>query len=135
MPATGGTPVQVTRQGGDFALESYGSRILYYAKQVQDREEIWQMPVDGGTETPLVSTPTSWAFAVAKDGLYFVNYANAVLTPSIDFLEFATGKRSPIIKLDKAAWLGLAVSPDGKYLLYTVQDSMEINLMLVENFQ
>ena len=120
---------------GEFALEACDGRVLNYAKDVGSRVEIWQMPVDGGTETPLVSTPTSWTFAVARDGLYFVNYASTALTPSIDFLEFTTGKRSPIIKLDKPAWMGLAVSPDGKYLLYTVQDSIKGNLMLVDNLQ
>ncbi len=135
MPVTGGTPVQVTREGGDFALESYNGRVLYYAKGVRNHEEIWQVPVDGGAETALVTTPTSWTFAVAKDGLYFVNFGNTPQTPSIEFLEFSTGKRSPIVKLDKAAWLGLALSPDEKYLLYSVVDSVKSNLMLVDKFQ
>jgi Tol biopolymer transport system component len=134
IPATGETPVQVTTQGGNFALESSDGRVLYYAKDVGNRGEIWQMPVGGGTETPLVTTPTLWTFAVARDGLYFVNRANAP-PPSIDFLEFATGKRSTVVKLDKPAWLGLAVSPDEKYLLYAVQDSEKSNLMLVDNIQ
>ena len=53
----------------------------------------------------------------------------------IDFLEFSTGKRSPIVKLDKPAWLGLALSPDEKYLLYSVVDSEKSNLMLVDKLQ
>jgi Tol biopolymer transport system component len=136
IPAAGGMPVQITRRGGaEFALESYDGRVLYYMKDIGTHDEIWQLPLAGGTETPLVTTPTLWTFAVARDGLYFVNYADRGLTRSIEFLEFATGKRSTVIKLDKPAWLGLAVSPDGKYLLYTVQNSLKSNLMLVDKFQ
>lgn len=136
IPATGDTPpIQVTTKGGDFALESYDRRVLYYAKDLGSHEEIWQMPVGGGTEAPVVSTPTLWTFAVTRDGLYFVNYVGMPLTRSIDFFDFTTGKHSPIIKLDKATWLGLAVSPDGKYLLYAVEESMKSNLMLVDKFQ
>ena len=92
------------------------------------------MPVDGGAETALVTTPTSWTFAVARDGLYFLTIGNTPLTASIEFLEFSTGKRSPIVKLDKPAWLGLALSPDGKTFLYS-RDSLKSNLMLVDKFQ
>ena len=32
-------------------------------------------------------------------------------------------------------WLGLAVSPDGRWILYTQEDHRSSDIMLVENFR
>ena len=39
------------------------------------------------------------------------------------------------LRMDASADLGLAVSPDGKYLLFTKIDYLGADLMLVENFR
>ena len=135
MPAAGGTRTQVTRQGGAMAIESRDRRFLYYAKDVGSQHAIWRVPVDGGEEKPIVdglNNPLS--FAVSADGLY-LSVSTTPRNTSIDFFEFKTGNRRTVAKLDKAAWLGVAVSPDQQYLLYSVFDSTSRNLMLVEKFQ
>ena len=70
MPAAGGVPAQITRQGGTAATESRDG-FLYYAKQVA--ASIWRVPVDGGAEVHVVDGLSySLNFAVGERGLYFV---------------------------------------------------------------
>jgi hypothetical protein len=54
---------------------------------------------------------------------------------SIDFFEYATGKRTKVLDLGKQYWYGVALSPGQKSLLYSVIDSAGSNLMLVDNFR
>jgi hypothetical protein len=74
-------------------------------------------------------------FVVGDRGLYFLALGNAPYKTSIDFLEYATGKRTTLINLGKQYWNGMALSPDHKSLLYSVIDSAGSNLMLVDNFR
>lgn len=71
----------------------------------------------------------------ANRGLYFLAVGDVPYQPSIDFFEFATGKRETVLKLGKQYWYGMALSPDQKSLLYSVIDNAGGNLMLVENFR
>ena len=54
---------------------------------------------------------------------------------SIAYLDFATGKVTALYTLPKPADLGLAVSPDGRYILFAQQDFSGSDLMLVEHFR
>ena len=74
VPAAGGTPVQITRQGGHAALESRDGRYLYYAKNPLPEPEIWRVPVAGGDETPMpLIRPGTWAsWQVVDGGILFV---------------------------------------------------------------
>jgi Tol biopolymer transport system component len=135
MPAAGGPRTQVTTQGGAMAIESSDRRFLYYAKNLRSQHAIWRVSVNGGEEKQVVeglNNPLS--FAVSEEGLYFSVSPTARAT-SIDFFEFKTGDRRTIVTLDKASWIGLALSPDKQYLVYSVLDSMSRNLMLVDKFQ
>ncbi len=53
----------------------------------------------------------------------------------VRFLDFKSGRQKDIVALDKPADLGVAVSPDGKFLLFTKLDYSGTDLMLVENFR
>jgi Tol biopolymer transport system component len=136
MPAAGGTRTQVTRQGGAMAIESRDRRFLYYAKSPGSPWGIWRVPVDGGEEKLIVeglNNPLN--FAVADDGLFFTAQGDRPRTSTIDFFEFKTGKRTTLVKLNKPSWIGVALSQDQQYLLYSMVDSAGSNLMLVDKFQ
>jgi len=136
MPGGGGPAVQVTRQGGTTATESPNGRFLYYAKYDDSPSEIWRVPVDGGDEQPVVAGLSySLNFVVADKGIYFLALGDAPKETSIDFFEFATGRRKTFLKLGKEHWWGMALSPDQRSLLYSVVDSAGSNLMLVEKFR
>ena len=136
MPATGGAAVRVTKHGGMTASESPDGRYLYYAKDEGSPTSIWRVPIAGGEEE-LVVNGLSYAlnFVVARRGLYFVSIGNAPYKTSIDFFEYATGKRSTVLKLGKQYWYGMALSPDEQSVLYSVVDNAGSNLMLVDKFR
>jgi Tol biopolymer transport system component/DNA-binding winged helix-turn-helix (wHTH) protein len=136
MPASGGAAVRVTRQGGLTATESPDGRFLYYAKHEGLPSSIWRVPLGGGEEK-LIADGLSYAlnFVVGDRGLYFLAVGDAPNKTSIDFFEYATGKRTTLLNLGKPYWWGMALSPDQKSLLYSVVDSAGSNLMLVDHFR
>jgi hypothetical protein len=105
------------------------------------------VPVGGGEERPIVDGLShSLNFVVADRGLYFLALGDAQLSTismftsspqktSIDFFEYATGKRTTLFKVGKRSWIGMALSPDQRSLLYSVIDTAGANFMHVDRFQ
>ncbi len=136
MPVAGGPAVQVTKQGGTTATESLDGQFLYYANSYDSPSAIWRVPVGGGEEKPIVEGLSfSLNFVVAERGLYFLAIGDASKKTSIDFFEFATGKRTTVVELGREHWWGMALSPNQQTLLYSVVDSAGSNLMRVDHFQ
>jgi Tol biopolymer transport system component len=132
MPASGGEAIPLTRKGGYFALESDG-KFLYYSKSFFGTS-VWKIPVEGGEETQVLeSLSNSGSFALANHGIYFIPRSDASSGSSIQFFSFDTTKIRTILKTDKRAF-DLAVSPDGRWILYSQGDHRS-DLMLVENFR
>ena len=140
IPAGGGKARQVTSHGGFAAFESSDGKFLYYAKMTDSG--IWRMPVNGGDETLVadVIKPGRWGYwALAAEGIYFVNL-DSPRNHTIDFFNFSTKKTKTIASLTEqfnteAADSALAVSPDGRWILYAQLDQAESDIMLVENFR
>jgi Tol biopolymer transport system component len=135
MPAQGGEARQVTRKGGFEAFESPDGRFLYYSKQ--DAKGIWRMPVGGGEETLILNRRTERNWTLTYWGLCFIDMESSP-HPAIEMLDFATGRVTRIASLDKdvpGVVPGLAVSPDGEWILYAQVVQSESHLMLVENFE
>jgi hypothetical protein len=96
--------------------------------------------VEGGqTIKVLEGLSTSLNLAIVDSGLYFVPEASSGSGSSIQFLNFATNRISPVADFEKplsvGAGGGLAVSPNGRWILYTQADQAGSELMLVENFR
>jgi len=133
VPFHGGTPLQVTKNGGVYATESEDGRFLYYSKM--EESGIWRMPLTGGGEEHVLDQPEGFLWfnwALASDGIYFLNKADAE-KPSIEFFDFATRKKTLIDVVEKPRY-GLALASDGKSLLYGRIDSEDYQIMLVKNF-
>jgi len=135
VPAEGGSPVQVTRQGGHAALESLDGKYVYYAKTPSPDPEIWQVPVEGGPETPLALVrPGTWAsWQVVDGGIVFVGPSlghKAVLS----FYDFAKHHTTTIAVLDLVPfWLG--ATRDGRTVAFDQPGREQAQIMLVENFR
>ncbi len=132
--------VQVTREGGFYAVESPDGRSLYYAKERALETSIWQVPVDGGEEKPLLDTPLAgWGNLVSTPkGLYFLSRKDG---PSLEatwvVMVLPPGESTPseVVEIPRFPTLGgpgLGVSPDGRWIL-TGQINIESDLMLVES--
>jgi Tol biopolymer transport system component len=135
VPSNSGSPVQVTKNGGVFAAESADGHFLYYSKF--EMAGIWKRPLHGGEETRVLDKPEGWDWsdwALERHGIYFLNFATAPKN-RIDFLEFATGKTILISSLDKLSDRSLAVSPDGRSIVFGQIELNESTIMLVKNFQ
>ena len=94
------------------------------------------MPVEGGEETAVLQGLklfiTNWA--VVDDGIYIIDERAGV----IEFLSFATNRVTEFAAPPKEASLaggGLAVSPDGRWILYSQNDQANSDIILVENFR
>jgi Tol biopolymer transport system component/predicted Ser/Thr protein kinase len=137
MPAAGGEAVQITRNqtdGSDVPRESPDGKWLYYQKGYPPPVSVWRMPVAGGEQTKVLdSVKDSWT--VRNEGIYFITTPDKQRRRSICLREFATGKIRQIATIERPPSLGLAVSPDGRTLLYSQIDERGSDLMLVENFR
>jgi Tol biopolymer transport system component/DNA-binding winged helix-turn-helix (wHTH) protein len=138
-PAGGGQPAQVTKQGGFEGFESPDGRFFYYAKG-RGIPGIWRIPVEGGAEAPVVDIHQAGLFrswAVVEQGIYFVT-AETQGRSLIEFFSFATGQVTPVAAPEKPIFRifwGMAVSPDGQWLLFTQMDQQSSDIMLMENFR
>ena len=129
-PSEGGEPVQITQKGGLSPLESPDGKFLYYSSH----SRLWKVPVGGGPETQaLESLNHPSVFAVVHDGIYFIPKPRLPGDASIQFLRFADGRIQRIASIEKPPFVGLSVSRDGRFLLYTQVDQEGSDLMLVEN--
>jgi Tol biopolymer transport system component/DNA-binding winged helix-turn-helix (wHTH) protein len=132
IQATGGTEVQVTKNGGVVAQESVDGKKLFYTKTTTGGD-LWQMPVGGGQEALAGASIQHRNFAVASTGIYFVQDTKGV--SDLRFLPFAPGPIRTIASLGRPVDSGIAVSPDERFVLFTQADFDGSDLMLVENFR
>ena len=135
MPAGGGEAVEITRNEADVPHESPDGKWLYYEKGYPSPVSVWRMPVDGGEKTKVLDSVVSNTWTVRKEGIYFIVAADKQGHLSICLHEFATGKIRKIVTIERPVSLGVAVSPDGRTLLYSQFDETGSDLMLVENFR
>ncbi len=138
MPPTGEPAVQVTRNGGEEPFESPDGRYLYYAR---DRSPgIWRVPVEGGEEMKALEKAEESQWGISREGIHFFEFAPGA-GPALKFFRFSDGKILPIASLGPNTRLyrvggpAFAVSPDGRWVLYSQVDRIEGDILLVENFQ
>lgn len=135
-PVDGGRAVQVTQHGGREAVESGDGKYVYYNKGL-GIPGIWRIPVAGGEEVRVLDEALQGFWVLLDRGIYFVN-SNTTPHPTIEFFNFATRQTTQIATVEKELRLvapSLAVSPDGQWILYAQVDSVESDIMLVENFR
>jgi Tol biopolymer transport system component len=136
LPASGGSAVPITRNGGVHAEESPDGHWLYFSKDLDSPTAIWKVPRNSGEEIPVVGGLSySSNFAVSEKGIYFVSGRFGRNDNAIEFYDFATGKRRVLRLLQKAVSWGVALSPDQGSFTYPMIDHTASNLMLVENFR
>jgi len=136
-PVSGGPPVQVTKNGGIFGVESLDGRFFYFAKF--EEPGIWRMPINGGDETRILDHPggdVEWSdWALSSGGIYFIDPGNKDEKASIQIYEFTSSRKIPILTLPRKPTLGLSISPDEKSILFTQEKLSESRIVLVKNFR
>jgi Tol biopolymer transport system component len=139
MPSAGGSAVQLTRKGGFEAVEAPDGKTLYYSKDYTDG--LWTVPSTGGEERPVPELAEAgyWrSWTMTPDGIYFVAHTGAAPPRPVKFFSFATRRVTQIgtVDRDPLRWVpGLAISSDGRWLLYAQIEQDTSSIMLVENFR
>ncbi|MGI8961312.1 MAG: TolB family protein [Bryobacteraceae bacterium] len=134
-PRHGGAALQLTKKGGTEAFESFDGKLVYYAKL----GGIWKVPVAGGDETQVLDQGRGSFWTLTDGGIYF-GVVNSSIGPVIKFYSFATHQVAIIKEFSKGtkfpmAAVGLSVSPDGQWIVYSQYDRASSDLMLMENFR
>jgi Tol biopolymer transport system component len=138
MPTQGGEATLVAKgQWIANAKESVDGKWLYFAEGAAD-SEIRVVSSSGGEHRPLAGMPNvrdATAWALARDGIFFLDHRAQPV--AINFFEFSTKRIRQIATLNKppAAWGGLSLSPDGKWLVYSQVDNIPSDIMLVDHFE
>ena len=140
MPLDGGEPVQLTRRGGAEASESPDGRIIYYTKVPEIGPGLWSVPVDGGEEERVLESVRFGYWAVARSGIYFIDFDVPSDAPRpVRFFDFQSRQVTQVGTVENTvSWTntpGFAISPDGRWLLYTSLESTDADLMLVDGFR
>ena len=136
----GGSPTQVTQGGGFTCQFSKDGRYLYYLK-TRNGGEIWRLELATNREEPIVPEMKSRNWKVLRDGIYMLDsHSNSQLgtaarVADARFYHFATKRIEDLgFRTPKAiSYLGIDLSPEGKWLYYTQVDSSTSELYLVEN--
>jgi Tol biopolymer transport system component len=134
VSAEAGKAVQVTRSGGETPCESPDGRSIYYTKGGAP-PGLWEMPVSGGGESQVLPSIGD-DYCLVSEGIYFVPEPGADGKYCIQFLSFATGKVRTVAPISGSPISDrLSVSPDGRFILHSLEDEVRIDLMLIENFR
>jgi serine/threonine protein kinase/Tol biopolymer transport system component len=140
MPSHGGEAIQVTHTNNaeEIPQESPDGKFLYYCRGWPFAQSVWKIPVDGGQETKVLDSVHSHALWTARqEGIYYFTPPHDKDRSALCLYEFASGKTRKILETERPlADVGyVAISPDGRTILYAQWDEGGSNLMLVENFQ
>jgi Tol biopolymer transport system component len=135
MPYPSGPAVALTTGGGYWPRESVDGRRVYYLMA----GELWSASSSGGDERPVAGFPrlsfglvTHWT--PVRGGIYFIDGSGS--RAALSFYEGATQRSQRIVELAgrPAIWTGgLAVSPDGRSVLFSQTDDESADIMLVEH--
>jgi Tol biopolymer transport system component len=136
MPSGGGEAVQITRNFGDRPQESPDGKSFYYMKGWPDDVSIWRASLDGNQEAKVLdSIHREGQWIVEKEGIYFFKPPDKMGHSDICLYEFASGRTRKILTIERPVDNHIAVSPDGRTILYPQADQSGSVLMLVDNFR
>jgi Tol biopolymer transport system component len=138
VPASGGTEERVTRGGaGHGAMESADGRTLFFMRADGDSPLV-ALSLAGGTERTVAPCVLRWpaVFDVVASGVYYPDCRAG--DPALHRLDPASGRDEVLGTLEKSeqpADTTIAVSPDGRTILYPKVVREGSDLRLIENFR
>jgi Tol biopolymer transport system component/DNA-binding winged helix-turn-helix (wHTH) protein len=136
-PVSGGDAVLLSK--GTVVIngrESFDGKTVYFASN-HDKSTLKQvaLPAQPGTESKVDGMPrirTAELWTLSRAGIYFVPDE---APRSLRYFDFATGQVRPIFEVDKDFDSGLSVSPDGRWIIYSLLGDENSDIMLVDHFR
>jgi Tol biopolymer transport system component len=135
VPSGGGALEQVTNFGATHPQFSPDGVWMYFTKR-DGADGLWRIAVAGGEPVKLADRVVRYNFQPTGTGIYYVapDAAGQATSGTLFYLEPGSTPRA-ILAIDKPIDLGLTVSPDRRYVLFTQVDYAGQDLMLVDNFK
>ena len=127
----GGHAIRLANEG-ERPIESPDGLWVYFIRQ----NRLWRIKPDGTDQQKVTDSPllAGDKWAPVGPGIYFLSLAQQ----EISFFDFVTGKVRTVYKMEKSqpGYAGsLAVSRDGKWLLFPQLDEASSDIMMVENWR
>jgi Tol biopolymer transport system component len=139
-PADGGNAVQLSLSDQQCALESFDGKAVYFTDEGRFTHHVGFAKISEpqvANESIVEGMPSMWStdvWTVTEGGIYF---APEDSPRSIRYFDFKTKQVRQIFDVEKDLDVGggLAVSPDGRWILYSQVDGQGGDILLVENFR
>jgi len=147
VAVSGGPPLQVTNNGGYMSRESRDGKWLYFSKYVRD--SIWRTPGSQAQnraafgEAEVIGPPykvktDDWT--ITADEIVFLDSATSTRSAAIRAYRIATGRTRSILELtellpDTRGNMGISVSPDSRWVLYSQLDRSGSNIMVADHIR
>jgi len=134
LPAKGGSPVRITRNGGGTRAQSGDGVTILYLKNgsAAEKSPLWAVPAEGGEEREVLPAVFAHNFVVRTNGIYYVPSPEK---PAIWFYRFSDRKSSVLTTLRTAPAFGMDVSKDGRYALVPEYEDPGGDIVMIENFR
>jgi len=134
-PAAGGAEERVTQGSGAAPLESADGHELFFTPLGAEQGELVATKLADGGQRTAVECVRGRGFVPVTGGLYHVGCGGPRAREApLYLLDLATGRDRLLGQLEGYD-MGLAVSPDGRAILYTRVQGEGSDLMLIENFR
>jgi len=147
VAVSGGRPLQVTKNGGYMSRESRDGKWLYFSKYLKD--SIWRTPGSRAQnrtafgEAEVIGPPykvktDDWT--LTADEIVFLDPATSTHPAAIRACRIATGRTRSILELtellpDTRGNMGISVSPDSRWVLYSQLDRSGSNVMVADHIR
>jgi Tol biopolymer transport system component len=133
-PAEGGAEERVTESGA-YSHAAPDGKTLLFQRMAWGGSPLLAAGIGGGPERTVIECVGFRGFVPRATGIYHVGCGLPLAHEApLYFLDSTTGQDRLIGKLEKYEF-GLAVSPDGKSVLYGTVQGEGTDLMLIENFR
>jgi Tol biopolymer transport system component len=137
-PASGGDAIVLSRDIDGFSpRESFDGETVYFVEGSSKPvlRKVSLLEGQPGTESEVDGLPRLRAndqWDLSRGGIYFVP---AERPRSLRYFDFATRQIHPIFEVNKDFERGLSVSPDGRWILYSLAGDLNNDIMLVDHYR
>ena len=125
---------QITHNDAVYGVVTPDGKWLYYGTRGHG---LWKMPPDGGKASAVLPNDALYigiSFTLTVQGIYAVGIQGPEAYPIL-FYPFNGGPSRVITTLNRPVANFPGVSPDDRYLLYSIADDPVDEIMLVDNFR
>ncbi len=133
MLLTGADARQVTMKGGFAGVFSPDGMYLYYNRQNTAFSSLWQMQLATGQEKCIVSMVPNRAFVPVDEGVFYRSVTSDKKEQLL-FLNVQSNTTKRLFAFEKNLRMGMAISPDHRYLFFAQEDQHDRDLQMVEGF-